>query len=86
MSAVEDLADALAVETLAAMEELGNDRFYSEVARVIGASSPTLQEAFMTSVRIRLAAERGKLFVAATLKAKREGGAAPAAPRDSSAH
>lgn len=86
MSKVEELGDDLAVQTLAAMDELGDDRFYNDVAKVIGASSPTLQEAFLTAVRIRLAAIRGQKFLDATLKAKRSGGAAPAAPRDSSAH
>lgn len=86
MSVVDDLADRLAMATLAAMDESGNDRFYVEVARVVGASSPTLQEAFMTSIRIRLAAIRGEKFVADTLKALREGGAAPEAPRDTAAH
>lgn len=86
MGVIEDLGDELAVETLKAMEELGNDRFYNDVAKVVGASSPTLQEAFLTSMRIRMAALRGKKFVEATLKAKREGGKAPDAPRDTSSH
>jgi hypothetical protein len=86
MGVIEDLGDELAVETLKAMEELGNDRFYNDVAKVVGASSPTLQEAFLTSVRIRMAALRGKKFVEATLKARREGGKAPDAPKDMSAH
>jgi hypothetical protein len=86
MGVIEDLGDELAVETLKAMEELGNDRFYNDVAKVVGASSPTLQEAFLTSMRIRLAALRGTKFIEATLKARREGGKAPDAPRDTSAH
>jgi hypothetical protein len=86
MSVVDDLGDELAVETLKAMEELGNDRFYHDVSKVVGASSPTLQEAFLTSMRIRMAQLRGKTFIEATLKARREGGKAPAAPRDTSAH
>lgn len=86
MGVVEDLGDDLARETLAAQLEIGDDRFYTEVARVIGASSPTLQEAFLTSVRIRMAAARGKVFLEATLKARREGATGPAAPRDVSAH
>jgi hypothetical protein len=86
MGVVEDLGDELAIEALRAMEELGNDRFHMEVSRVVGASSPTLQEAFLTSMRIRMAADRGRKFIAATLKAKHEGGDAPAAPRDTSAH
>ena len=86
MGVVEDLGDALAVETLKAMGELENDRFYTDVARIVGASSPTLQEAFLTAVRIRLAAARGHKFLEDTLRAKREGGKAPEAPRDTSAH
>lgn len=86
MGVVDDLGDALALETLKAMDELGNDRFYNDVARIIGASSPTLQEAFLTSIRIRMAALRGHKFVDDTLRAKREGSKAPEAPRDTSAH
>ena len=86
MGVVDDLGDALALETLKAMDELGNDRFYNDVARIIGASSPTLQEAFLTSIRIRMAALRGHKFVDDTLRATREGSKAPEAPRDTSAH
>lgn len=86
MGIVEDLGDELAQAALAAQEELGNDRFFVEVSKVVGASSPTLQEAFLTACRIRMAAIRGRKFVEATLKAKRDGGDAPAAPRDTSAH
>ena len=81
MGIVDDLGDDLARDAMAAMEELDDDRYFYEVAKVVGASSPTLQEAFLTAVRIRMAAARGKKFVAATLKAKRDGAAAPAAPR-----
>jgi len=52
---IQELGDALARDVLAAQDELGDDRFYEKVSRVVGTSSPTLQEAFMTSVRIRLA-------------------------------
>jgi hypothetical protein len=86
MGVAEDLGDVLAAATLEAMAELENDRFFMEVARVVGASSPTLQEAFLTSIRIRMAAIRGTKFVEDTLKAKRAGAAAPEAPRDTSAH
>lgn len=86
MGIIDDLGDKLALETLKAQDELGDDRFYMEVSKVLGQASPTLQEAFMTSMRIRMAAQRGHNFLAATLKARREGGKAPDAPRDNSAH
>ena len=47
------LADALAADTIKAMDTLGDDRLYEEVAKVLGASSQTSEEAFMTAVRIR---------------------------------
>ena len=36
----------------------------------------------MTSIRIRLAERRGRDFLEKTLNAKRNGGAAPTAPRE----
>lgn len=82
MSFVEDLADDLARDVLAAQSEIADDRFYEKVARVLGASSPTIQEAFLTCVRIRLAEMRGRAFFEQSLAAARAGGAAPDAPRD----
>ena len=55
MSITETLADDLARDTILAMEHLGDDRLYAEVAKVLGASSTTLQEAYLTSIRVRLA-------------------------------
>ncbi|MCB6177153.1 hypothetical protein LHP98_03290 [Rhodobacter sp. Har01] len=82
MSFIQELADQLAKDVLEAQDELGDDRFYEQVGKVLLAASPTVQEAFMTSIRIRLAERRGRDFLNRTLKAKREGGKAPAAPRD----
>ncbi len=82
MSVVEDLGDGLAKTTLEAMDHIDDDRFYEKVSRVIGASSPTLQEAFMTAIRVRLAERRGRDFVAKALAAAKSGTAAPDAPVD----
>ena len=81
MGVVEDLADELARKCMQAMVELGDERFFNEVSKVVGTSSPTLQEAFLTSMRSRMAAARGENFIDNTLKARREGAKAPAAPR-----
>lgn len=80
---VQDLADALARDALAAGRELDDPFFYEQVSKVIGASSPSLQEAFMTSIRIRLAEARGREFLQKALAAKRDGGKMPVAPRAS---
>lgn len=60
MSFIEDLADDLARDVIAAQGKLGDERFYEKVGRALGEASPTLQEAFLTSIRIRLAEARGR--------------------------
>jgi hypothetical protein len=82
MQFIQDLGDALARDVLDAQDELGDDRFYEKVGRVLGTSSPTLQEAFMTSIRVRLAERRGRAFLAEALEARRQGRSGPEAPRD----
>jgi hypothetical protein len=77
---IQSLADDLARDTLASQTELDDDRFWEQVARVIGAASPTLQDAYMTSIRIRLAERRGRDFLDKALAAKRSGAEVPAAP------
>lgn len=79
-----ELADALAADTIKAMDALGDERLYEEVARVLGASSQTSEEAFMTSIRIRLAERRARSFlndhVQTALAARKQGGGAQDAP------
>ncbi len=72
MSFIQELADKLARDVLDAQEELGDISFFEKVSKVLGAASPTMQEAFMTSVRIRLAEVRGRDFLNVTLAAFRE--------------
>ncbi len=71
MSVIQDMADKLADDVLAAEAELGDDRFYEKVAQVLMAASPTFQEAYITSIRVRLAERRGRLFLERALAAKR---------------
>ncbi len=77
MAVLEDLGHALALEVIAAAEELGDDKFFDKVAKVVGDASPTLLEAFTTAYRVRVADARARRFVEAALKAKRGGTAAP---------
>jgi hypothetical protein len=71
MTKLADLADQLAADVLAAEGELGDDRFYEKIAKVLMAASPTFQEAFMTSIRMRLAERRGREFLEQALAARR---------------
>ncbi|MGR3825162.1 MAG: hypothetical protein ACU0A5_21535 [Salipiger marinus] len=63
MSLAEDLADKLAEDTFKIMQASGDDRFFMEVAAIIGASSTTLEEAFLTSIRVRMAEQRARAFL-----------------------
>ena len=63
MALLDELAEQLADDTLKAMKELDDDRFFMEVAAEIAASSTTLEEAFLTSVRVRLAGIKAKKFI-----------------------
>ncbi|MFC3087308.1 hypothetical protein [Tabrizicola soli] len=83
MSKLQDLADQLAEDVLAAEAELDDDRFYEKVAKVLMAASPTFQEAYITSIRVRLAERRGREFLERALAAKRgEIAEEPVAPVD----
>lgn len=78
-----DLADKLASDTIKAMDALDDDQLYEQVAKVLGASSQTAEEAYLTSIRIRLAERRGRQFltdhVKAALEAKKRGEEIPEA-------
>lgn len=81
MGILQDLTEQLAKDVVDAMDETGDDKLHDRVSRVLLDASPTTQEAFMTAVRVILAERKGRKFLEQTLRAKREGGAAPAAPR-----
>lgn len=83
MGILQDLTEALARDTIKAMDETGDDRLHERVSKVLLDMSPTTQEAFMTAMRALLAERKGRAFLEQTLRAAREGKAAPAAPRGS---
>ena len=71
MADVVSMANKLAEECIAVQTELGNDRLFMEVAQVLGASSQTLEEAFLTAIRTRMAEVAGRKFLAMKLKEHR---------------
>ncbi|WP_299148019.1 hypothetical protein [uncultured Tateyamaria sp.] len=66
---VVEMANRLAEECLAVQGEVGDDRLFMQVGDVLGASSQTLEEAFLTAVRTRMANDAGRRFLAQKLKA-----------------
>lgn len=57
------IASELADRTVAIMEKTGEDRLHYEVAKVLGSSSQTLEEAYLTEVRVRLAGKAANEFL-----------------------
>ena len=58
------IAARLADEVMAIQDATGQERLFMEVSGVIGAASQTLEEAFLTEVRIRVAEKKAREFLA----------------------
>lgn len=63
MSVIDDLADALAKDTLAVVERTGNEQLIVDVGRQLGASSSTMEEAYQTYIRVRQAEARARKYL-----------------------
>ncbi len=59
MSVLDEVADGLAKRVTGMMTDVNDDSIERRIADEIGASSPTLQEAFQTAMRLRKAELRG---------------------------
>lgn len=68
MGVLEDLSDKLAADAIDAAEKLGNDDIITEVAKQLGATSTTMEESYLTSIRIRLSERRARRFLEARLE------------------
>lgn len=64
MGIVEDVADELALESLEIINATGDDAFINRVAETIGGSSQTMEEAYLTAVRVRRAEQRARELLA----------------------
>jgi uncharacterized SAM-dependent methyltransferase len=60
---IDDLAAKLAEDVIEVQDATGEDRLFVEVGDVIGAASQTLEEAFLTQVRIRMAERKARAFL-----------------------
>jgi len=63
MGIVEDVADELALESLRIINATGDDAFVQKVADTIGGSSQTMEEAYLTAVRVRRAEQRAREYI-----------------------
>lgn len=84
MSITEDLADALAQDTIAALDLLDDgEQIIQDVGRVVGATSITTQEAFFTAARVRLSETRARAYLEKRIAEAKAGQAASAPPPSS---
>ena len=71
---VTKLAAQMAEDVLELQDELNEPRLFVELGEALGAASQTLEEAFLTEVRVRLAERAGRKFLrdrVAQLKAEK---------------
>lgn len=68
------VADELAQQALELAEETGNPDIIDDIKKVIGTSSTTLEEAYMTAVRVRRAEARARELIEMKRAAHRAAG------------
>ena len=69
MRIAEDLADQLAQDVLKAEEITGDDRLVDDLANMMGATSQTAEESFLTAIRVRRANIKARKMLAERVRA-----------------
>ncbi len=62
LNTANELADLALAESLAS----GDERLVDQIGEILGASSQTLQEAYLTAIRVRRAEKRARELLAAS--------------------
>ncbi len=65
MGVMDEAVDELAIRALALEEKSGDETVIRKVADALAASSPTMEETFLTAVRIRRAERRARRLIEA---------------------
>jgi len=81
MAITDVLAAKLAEDTMKAMDEIGEDRLYIEIGSLLSASSQSLEETYLTEVRVRLAERLARRFLVTKVKEFRKVKANQAKPK-----
>lgn len=69
MGVTEDLADDLATHTIKYIEASGDEDIIADLVKVLGATSQTAEEAFLTSIRVRRANKKANELLVGRVKA-----------------
>lgn len=73
MGITEDIADELASEALKQEARLDDEGIVKKLAEILGATSTTTQEAYLTAIRVRRAEGRARVYLAQIAKREPEG-------------
>ncbi len=87
---MEEIADSMAIQALDLEEETGDEKGIRLIADALASSSPTMEETFLTAVRVRRAERRARRLIAsmrenadkAKTKAEAEKDSTPAKTED----
>lgn len=77
MGVTEDLADDLALQVIKYVDASGDEGVVNEIVALLGATSQTAEEAFLTSMRVRRANMKARALLlqkVKAFKAKQEAG------------
>ena len=69
MGVTEDLADDLAMQVIKYIDASGDEQVIADVVKVLGATSQTAEEAFLTSMRVRRANIKARELLVERVKA-----------------
>ncbi|MEL7253623.1 MAG: hypothetical protein AAFZ04_12370 [Pseudomonadota bacterium] len=69
MGVTEDLADDLALKVIEYIDATGDEAVVTQLVGVLGATSQTAEEAFLTSLRVRRANIKARALLAEKIKA-----------------
>ncbi len=64
MAVMDDICDDLAMKALDLEEKTGDEDSIKKIAASLGNSSPTMEETFLTAIRIRRAERRARSLLA----------------------
>ena len=77
MGVTEDLADELARDVIKLIDATGDDQIIADITQILGASSQTAEEAFLTAIRVRRANIKARALLLQRAREFKDGKAPP---------
>ena len=77
MGVTEDLADELARDTIKYIDATGDEQIIADLVKIMGATSQTAEEAYLTAIRVRRANIKARALLVQRAKDFKDGKAPP---------